>query len=74
MLNDRNLGDKLEEQVVNYVYDNVEYLAELSLRTVLKVADLAVVYSDTWREAADMTVLSHKGRIQKAIAEGAATA
>jgi len=73
MLNDRQLGDELEEQVVNYVYDNVYYLAELSLRTVLKVADLAVVYKDTWQEVADMTVLSHKGRIQKAIDNGAET-
>jgi hypothetical protein len=71
MLDSKNLSDKVKDEVVNYVYDNVEYLAELSLRTVLKVADLAAVYTDTWHEVADMTILSHTGRIQKSIDNGA---
>lgn len=65
MLASRNLGKKLEEAVVNYVYDNVDYLQELSLRTVLKVADLAAIDHETWEETADFTVLSHKGRMVK---------
>jgi len=65
MLDNRNLGKKLEDEVVNYVYDNVDYLQELSLRTVLKVADLAAIDTKTWEETADFTVLSHKGRMQK---------
>lgn len=65
MLDDRNLGKVLEEKVINYVYDNVDYLFELSLRTVLKVADLAAIDHNTWEETADFTVLSHKGRKQK---------
>ena len=65
MLEERDLGKKLEDKVVNYVYDNVEYLHELSLRTVLKVADLAAIDSNTWEETADFTVLSHTGRMQK---------
>jgi len=69
MLDDRNLGKKLEDEVVNWVYDNVEYLTELSLRTVLKVADLAMVDEETWEEVAEYTILSHVGRIQKLIAE-----
>lgn len=67
MLDDRDLGKVLEDKVVNYVYDNVEYLHELSLRTVLKVADLAAIDQDTWEETADFTVLSHTGRMQKLI-------
>ena len=55
----------MEDAVVNYVYDNVDYLQELSLRTVLKVADLAAIDAKTWEETADFTVLSHKGRMQK---------
>ena len=69
MLNDRKLSKPLEDGVVNYVYDNVDYLSELSLRTVLKVADLAAICSKTWQEAADFTVLSHRGRMQKLAAE-----
>jgi len=68
MLDDRNLGKKLEDAVVNYVYDNVDYLKELSLRTVLKVADLAAIDKDTWEETADFTVLSHIGRKKKLVA------
>jgi len=64
MLDDRNLGKALEDKVVNYVYDNVDYLQELSLRTVLKVADLAAI-DKGWEETADYTVLSHRGRMQK---------
>ena len=73
MLDNRNLGKKLEDEVVNYVYDNVDYLQELSLRTVLKVADLAAIDAKGWEETADFTVLSHKGRMQK-FAKAAAAA
>ena len=72
MLNDRNLGKRLETELVNYVYDNVDHLQELSLRTVLKVADLVAMDKDTWEEAADMTVLSDRGRKMKWAAEFAA--
>jgi hypothetical protein len=48
------------------VYDNVDHLAELSLRTVLKVADLAQ-FDDNWQKAASYTCLSHQGRKAKMI-------
>jgi len=65
MLKDRKLGAKLEKDVVNYVYDNVDHLTELSLRTVLKVADLAAICDKTWEKAASFTCLSHNGRKAK---------
>lgn len=71
MLDEHNLSDEVKDAVVNYVYDNVDYLHELSLRTVLKVADLAKIDANGWEETADYTVLSHKGRIQKMIAKDA---
>lgn len=67
MLKDRKLGKQLESDVVNYVYDNVDHLTELSLRTVLKVADLAAICDKTWEKAAHFTCLSHKGRKAKMI-------
>jgi hypothetical protein len=67
MLDDRNLTKQVKDAVVQYVYDNVDYLHELSLRTVLKVADLAAIDAKTWADTADFTVLSHTGRIQKAM-------
>lgn len=68
MLDDRNLSQKVKDAVVQYVYDNVEYLHELSLRTVLKVADLASIDPTSWEDTADFTVLSHQGRIRKTLA------
>ena len=69
MLENHGLGKKLEEAVVNYVYENVEYLTELSLRTVLKVADLAMIDAETWEDVAEYTILSHEGRMRKLAAE-----
>jgi hypothetical protein len=68
MLDNRNLTQKVKDEVVQYVIDNVEYLHELSLRTVLKVADLAAIDPKSWQETADFTVLSHQGRIRKTLA------
>lgn len=71
MLDDHNLSQETKDTVVEYVFDNIEYLTEFSLRTVLKVAELAAIHSEThrWMEMADMTVLSHKGRILRMIQE-----
>lgn len=65
MLDKHNLNEKTKKDVVQYVYDNVDYLNELSLRTVLKVADLAMIDKDNWVEPADFTTLSHSGRMRK---------
>ena len=65
MLDKHNLNEKTKKDVVQYVYDNVGYLKELSLRTVLKVADLAMIDANNWSEPADYTVLSHEGRMRK---------
>ncbi len=65
MLDKHNLNEATKKAVVQYVYDNVDYLNELSLRTVLKVADLAMIDAKDWQEPADFTVLSHVGRMRK---------
>lgn len=42
------------EEIVQYISDNSEGLRELSLRTIKKLADLAIYTSD-WKEIADIT-------------------
>lgn len=71
MLDDHQLPQTTKDAIVEYVFDHVEMLNEFSLRTVLKVADLAAIHADPakWQEMADMTVLTHKGRIQKTLAQ-----
>jgi len=57
MLNDYNFGELLIEEILEYVDTNKHKLRELSLRTVLKVSDLAKSFPDRWVSLADMTIL-----------------
>jgi len=57
MLNDYNFNDEDKLDIVEYIDVNKTKLRELSLRTVLKVADLHKSFPSSWREVADVTVL-----------------
>ena len=59
MLDTYDLDDAAKFDVVNFVKANVETLRELSLRTVLKVADLRVSFPDKWQAIATMTCMRH---------------
>ena len=74
MLNKHNLSQVTKDAVVEWVVSNQDYLTDLSLRTVIKCADLAMSHGDQWSEIAEFTLLSHKGRIAKAVAERRAAA
>jgi hypothetical protein len=43
--------------VVSFVIDNAASLRELSLRTVLKAADLRANFHDSWKEIALVTLM-----------------
>ena len=57
MLHEYQLGDQVEEDIVDYVDINKKKLRELSLRTVLKIADLAKAFPDRWEAMAENTVM-----------------
>jgi len=57
MLNTYKLGDEVKEDIIDFVDINKNRLRELSLRTVLKVADLAVAFPNTWESYAENTVM-----------------
>ena len=57
MLNSYALPTDTQQQVVQYIWDNKRRLREISLRTVLKIADLAKAFPDTWKDMAGSTVL-----------------
>jgi len=57
MLNAYKLTDEVKEEIVDFVDINKNRLRELSLRTVLKVADLAKAFPDTWESYAENTVM-----------------
>jgi len=57
MLNAYSLSDEVKEDIIDFVDINKKRLRELSLRTVLKVADLAVAFPDRWETFAENTVM-----------------
>ena len=57
MLKEHNLPEEVHEEVVEFIESNKKRLRELSLRTVLKVADLAKAFPDRWQAMSENTVL-----------------
>ena len=57
MLNEYQFTTEQHEAVVDFIDINKSKLRELSLRTVLKVADLAKAFPSNWEAMAESTVL-----------------
>ena len=57
MLNEYKLTDEVVDEIVDFVDINKKRLRELSLRTVLKVADLAKAFPTKWEAMAENTVM-----------------
>ena len=57
MLDEFELSDEAKIDVVDFVSDNRAKLRELSLRTVLKVAQLRKAFADNWQAMAEVTVM-----------------
>jgi len=49
--------DEVKQEVVNYIVDNRSKMRELSLRTVLKVADLRRSFPGSWTNMCEVTVM-----------------
>ena len=58
MLDSYKLADEVKDEIIDFVDINKKRLRELSLRTVLKVADLAVAFPSKWEAMAENTVMS----------------
>jgi hypothetical protein len=57
MLNGHTIADEVKDDVVEFVQQNQDRVRELSLRTVLKVADLAQAFPNNWSAMAENTIL-----------------
>ncbi len=57
MLNEYPISDETKDDIVDYIDINKKRLRELSLRTVLKVADLAKAFPQRWEAMAENTVM-----------------
>lgn len=56
MLDDYRLTDDVKAEIVQFVDDNKNRLRELSLRSVLKAADLAQAFPNNWLKMAEATL------------------
>jgi len=70
MLDNHDLTENDKEDIVNFVFDNAEYLNEVSLRMVVKLADLAEAgrkgsLQRPWQELAVMTCLRRDAKFKK---------
>ena len=57
MLDEYELGEHVVDDIVDYMESNKTKLRELSLRTVLKIADLAKAFPTKWEAMAENTVM-----------------
>ena len=57
MLDEYALGEHVVDDIVEYMESNKTKLRELSLRTVLKIADLAKAFPTKWEAMAENTVM-----------------
>jgi hypothetical protein len=57
MLDAYDLAEGMPEEILEFIETNKKRLRELSLRTVLKVADLAKAFPDKWEAMAENTVM-----------------
>ena len=57
MLDDYDMPQERKDDVIEFITENKARLRELSLRTVLKIADLAKSFPSDWRDYASTTVM-----------------
>jgi hypothetical protein len=57
MLDSYEFADEVKNEVVNFIDEHRNAMRELSLRTVLKVADLRKSFPTNWQNMAKVTVM-----------------
>jgi predicted AAA+ superfamily ATPase len=57
MLDKYNFTEEVKNEVVNFVIDNAAKMREISLRTVLKMADLRKVFPNSWMKMSETTLM-----------------
>lgn len=65
MLNSFNLSKEQEMDIVTFIMDNSEYLREVSLRMVKKVADIVKTDPKGWYALAEATTLSKDAKFKR---------
>ena len=61
MLKEYDFGEEGNQEVVDFMVEKANYLREISLRMVLKIADLKQMSPTTWRDLAESTCMTRTG-------------
>jgi hypothetical protein len=69
MLTSYNFAPAEEQAVLDFVFDNSEYLRELSLRMVKKIADFVKADPKGWHEMAEATCLQREAKFKRLMAK-----
>lgn len=65
MLSKYHFEDGEEEQIIQYMVDNGDYLNDISLRMATKIADLASSFPHDWKEMAETTCMHREARFKR---------
>jgi hypothetical protein len=57
MLDEYDFSEEVKEEIFEFIDMNKKKLRELSLRTVLKAADLVQAFPDNWEDFATSTLM-----------------
>lgn len=64
MLEKYGFEDGEEEEIIKYMEENADYLYDISLRMVTKIADLVAEFAD-WRDLAETTCMKREARFKR---------
>jgi hypothetical protein len=67
MLNPYNFTQQQENDIVSFVTDNAEYLREISLRIVKKIADFVKAHPHEWQSMAESTCLQKEAKFKRLV-------
>jgi len=67
MLDKFNFSHNESNMIVDWVCDNHSVMREVSLRTVVKVAELVKAHPDDWEDYATYTILIKEGQVRKSV-------
>lgn len=59
MLDEYEFSEKITAEIIQFIEDNAQRMRELSLRMVLKVADLRKSMPKTWQRVAELSCMKH---------------
>jgi hypothetical protein len=69
MLSNYHLTEMQVAEIQEYIVENIDFLHELSLRTVLKIADFVKATPSCWKDFAEATCLKRTARFKRKLEE-----